>query len=208
MNNIKNIIFDLGGVVVDLEIKAALKEFGALMIKPVTSEEAAIQYLRPLMHAMDRGEMDGQTFTGIIKQQCRDGVTDQEIIDAFNRIIRLPKHRLEWLRQLRKKYRVFLLSNIGDIHWEETQRQATACGIDFMDCFDEVFLSYQLRMAKPEPGIYEHLIRETGIEPQETLYIDDLPDNIAIGQRFGLQTFQLPCNKLDEEISKLFPEIL
>ena len=208
MRGIKNIIFDLGGVIMDLDIPTSLKAFSKIMVHPVGTLEEAIATLRPLMHAMDVGEMEADTFISIMKEQCHPGVTDEEIVDAFNQIIRLPRHRLEWILELRKHYRVFLLSNIGDLHWRETQRQSEALGIDFASCFDEMFLSYKMKLAKPDIRIYERLIAETGIQPSETLYIDDLPNNIEAGRTMGLISKIVPTNEMDEELKKLFPEIL
>ena len=208
MREIKNIVFDLGGVIVDLDIPTSLKAFAKIMVHPVETLEEAIATLRPLMHAMDVGEMEANTFISIMKEQCRPGVKDEDIVDAFNQIIRLPRHRLEWLLELRKHYRVFLLSNIGDLHWRETLRQSEALGIDFASCFDEMFLSYKMKLAKPDTRIYERLIAETGILPSETLYIDDLPNNIEAGRTMGLISKIVPTNEVDEELKKLFPEIL
>ncbi|MBP1530876.1 MAG: HAD family phosphatase [Bacteroidaceae bacterium] len=208
MKEIKNIIFDLGGVVVDLEIERGIRAFARILAHPITDSNEAMTKLRPLMHAMDMGEMSGKEFVALMKRECREGTTDQDIVDAFNQIIRLPRHRLEWLARLKQRYNVFLLSNIGDLHWIETLRQTRELGFDMGDCFHQLFLSYQLRMAKPDPAIYKLLIERTGICPQETLYIDDLPDNITSGRNAGLQAYLIAMNQLDGEITKLFPEIL
>ena len=208
MRDIRNIVFDLGGVIVDLDIQASIQAFSKIMVRPVSTMEEAINSLRPLMHAMDVGEMSAETFIGIMKSQCHPDVTDGEIVGAFNRILRLPYHRLQWLKELKKHYRVYLLSNIGDIHWTETLRKSQELGVDFPSCFDETFLSYKLRLAKPDLRIYEKLIESTGIRPDETLYIDDLPDNIEAGRKMGLISKQITTNTLDTELPKLFPKIL
>ena len=216
MKDIKNIVFDLGGVIVDLDIPSSIKAFAKLGIVPqgITLEKLSRGgipkdwEMREMMHAMDIGDMSASEFVGLMLKAAKPGTTEQDIVEAFNRIIRLPRHRLEWLKRLREHYRVFLLSNIGELHWAETSRVAHSLGIDIEECFDEVFLSYQLRMVKPDPRIFQHLIEATGIVPEETLYIDDLPDNIRAGQAVGLQAHKIDCNALDKEIGKLFPEIL
>lgn len=211
----KNIVFDLGGVIVDLDIPSSFAAFAQIGLVPqhVNLEEMTNNGIPPdwpmlqLMHAMDIGDMDGQQFTATLKPQCLPGTTDEQILQAFNRIIRMPRHRLEWLQRLRKNYRVYLLSNIGDVHWKETCRQASALGIPIEECFDEVFLSYRMRMAKPDAAIYQRLITETGINPRETLYIDDLPDNIEAGRKTGLQVLKTPTNRLDEILPSIFSDI-
>ena len=214
MKEIKNVVFDLGGVVVDLDIPSSIKAFAKLGIVPqgITLEELSRGgipkdwEMREMMHAMDIGDMSASEFVALMLKVAKPGTTEQNIVEAFNRIIRLPRHRLEWLKRLRKHYRVFLLSNIGELHWAETCRVAQSLGIDIEECFDEVFLSYRLRMVKPDPRIFQHLTEATGIVPEETPYIDDLPDNIRAGQAIGLQAYKIDCNTLDKEFPKLFPE--
>ena len=216
MNDIKNLVFDLGGVIVDLEVAPALKEFAGLGLLPegVSLEQISRQGfprewpLARLIHRMDCGEIDTPTFFAILRREHGIEASDERLAQAFNRVILLRKIRLEWLCALRKRYRVFLLSNLSDLHWQETRRQALALGIPIEECFDEVFLSYRLRMAKPDPRIFQHLIQTTGIVPGETLYIDDLPDNIEAGARAGLRAHKIESNTLEWALPKLFPELL
>ena len=216
MKEIKNIVFDLGGVIVDLDIRTCIMAFDQLGIKPkdITLEELSRTGIPKdwemvhLMHAMDVGEMDTREFIDIMLASTTPGTTEQQIADAFNSIIRLPRQRLEWLQELKQHYRLFLLSNLSPLHWEETQQQAARLGIPIESCFHQTFLSYQLRMVKPDPRIFQHLIATTGVVPEETLYIDDLPANIAAGKAAGLVAHKIDCNMLDAEMPKLFPEII
>ena len=208
MKDSKNIVFDLGGVVVDLAIESALREFAQLGLHPLPTPEKGWGDFGQVIHRMDCGEINTQEFLAILHQRCNPDATDDQLKQAFNSIIRLPRHRLEWLRELRRHYHVYLLSNLSELHWDETQRLAREHGIPVSECFDEVFLSYRLRMAKPDPRIYDRLVVDTGIRPEETLYIDDLPENIAAGKNIGLQTLHIATNTLDEELPKRFPEIL
>ncbi len=213
---IKNIVFDLGGVIVDLDIKSTLAAFARLGMMPqgVTPEmlmKGSIPdnwEINRIMHAMDMGEMDREKFLAVMRPGCRPGVTDSELLAAMNSILVFHRHRLEWLQQLRRRYRVFLLSNIGDVHWTETLQRTADMGIPIGECFDEVFLSYRLHMAKPDPRIFRHLIQETGIVPGETLYIDDLPANIEAGNEAGLLGRKIDSNRLDEVLPELFPELV
>ncbi len=205
------VVFDLGGVVVDLEVKPAIMEFAKLGL---IADGVSLEHLSnnglpkdwplaQLMHAMDRGEIDGDTFVEQLRSKCKPGTTDEEVLQAFNLIIGLRPQRLQWLSSLRRHYRVFLLSNIGDIHWQETRRKALETGIAMEDCFDGFFLSYKMRLAKPDARIYDQLIEQTGIDPSTTLYVDDLPDNIEAGKRAGLQAYKIPCNGLDEQMESI-----
>ena len=218
---IKNIVFDLGGVIVDLDIAPALKTFARTGLMPANASLEQISKqgfpkdwpLSGLIHRMDCGELDTPTFFSILRQQCGTQASDEQLSEAFNSIIKMRKNRLEWLVKLREHYRLFLLSNVSDLHWKETCRQAAEFGIPMEQCFDRMFLSYRLRMTKPDPRIYELMIRETGIDPAETLYIDDLPDNIEAGRKAGLQGHKITSNALEADFPqtlnpKLIPEIL
>ena len=214
--NIKNIVFDLGGVIVDLDIAPALKTFAQTGMMPADASLEQISKrgfpkdwpLSRLIHRMDSGELDTPTFFNILREQCGTQASDKQLSDAFNSIIKMRKNRLEWIVKLRKHYHLFLLSNVSDLHWTETCRQAAEFGIPMEQCFDRFFLSYRLHMTKPDLRIYEHMIRETGIDPAETLYIDDLPDNIEAGRKAGLQGHKITSNALEADLPQLFPDIL
>lgn len=208
MKHIKNIVFDLGGVLVDLAIEPALKAFAQLGLNPLPSPEAGWGDFGQVIHRMDCGDISTQEFLILLRQRCRPGVSDEDLTKAFNRVIVLPRQRMELLLQLRKQYHLYLLSNLSQLHWEETCRQAEALGIPFAACFDGLYLSYQLRMAKPDTHIYQHLIQDTGIIPEETLYLDDLPENIEAGLRARLQSVKIAPNHLEDSLPTLFSAIL
>jgi len=211
MTPIKNIIFDLGGVIVDLDLPTALKAFARLGVMPegISLEEMSKNGIPRnwsmirLMHAMDIGDMGPSEFVATLKTQCLPGTRDEDIVKAFNTIIRTERKRLLWVKALKQHHKVFLLSNIGQLHWDETLRQTEALGCPIGSCFDRMFLSYQLRMVKPDERIFRHLISETGIDPAETLYIDDLPDNIEAGRHVGLVAHKIDCNGLDQAMSDI-----
>lgn len=192
MKDIKNIIFDLGGVIVDLDIERITKSFARLGMTPDKLNVHA------LMHQMDLGKMNEQGFIDTLLPQCLPGTTPQQLVDAYNNILRLPPHRLELVSQLRKSYNTILLSNLGDIHWREIQRLSLAHEIRFEDCFNHLFLSFQLHMTKPDPRIFQYVIKQTGIIPSETLYIDDLEANIDTGTAAGLVACKVEMNRLED----------
>ena len=201
MKKIKNIIFDLGGIIVDLDIMKCTESFARLGISPDKID------VKELMHMMDIGDMDEQGFIDALLPQCIPGTKGQDLVDAYNNILHLPRHRLERIAKLHGKYHTFLLSNLGDIHWREMKRLSTDFGMQFESLFDQLFLSFQLRMTKPDERIFQHLIQQTGIAPSETLYIDDLEDNITAGKKAGLVTCQVPMNGLDEVLDDIIREI-
>ncbi|WP_196801592.1 HAD-IA family hydrolase [Segatella baroniae] len=110
----------------------------------------------------------------------------------------LPKERLLKIRKLRKKYKVFVLSNINETLWRTCVRQIEELGMHVEDCFDDVFLSYAMHVAKPDADIYRQMILSTGIQPEETLYLDDRVENVEAGKKMGLIAELVVSNQLEQ----------
>ena len=197
MKDFKNIFFDLGGVLFNLNTRAAFRAFKALGMgipdeiiadnQPLNGMPEGQEIVR-LIHSME-----------IVKRECRPGTTEAEILHAYNGMIEVPVTRLELLKRLRSKYKVYLLSNIGDLHWEAARNMAAAVGYPMEECFDHCFCSFEMGVAKPD-------IAESGVVPEETLYIDDFDANIEAGRRAGLLAYKIVGNTLEQHVPILFPE--
>ena len=199
----KNIIFDLGGVIADLDIRGMVERFMALGWKPqagianfpregeetrVIRNLADLGPIAELIGRMDRGDIAGLDFARLILKDCAPDTTLSQVVEAYNSLIVIPRERIEWIASLRQRYRILLLSNIGDLHWTYFQQECARQGVPVSAMFDDIYVSYQLHTAKPEPAIFEHLIEDSGIVPADTLYIDDSPANIQMGASYGLRT--------------------
>ena len=210
---IKTIIFDLGGVIADLKTKEAFRAFAELGVpiprelydttSPLNGIPSDVPML-DMVHRMDTGEISGRDFLIEMQRQCQPGTSYDHLLHLYNDLIMVPRHRLEMLRSLRQQgYNVFLLSNIGDLHWQKFCDCCTEAGIPITECFDRTYLSYKLRMAKPDPRIFQHVITDSGINPHEALYIDDFIDNIKAGKAAGLNTFHIAGNTLDDRLPEI-----
>lgn len=200
---IKNIIFDLAGVLLNLDLEQdtaaliglGLPDFDECLRRPEISKPT-LAYLNGLMSAED--------FCPALRPYCRKDVTDREILDGMDAVLGdLPLSRIELLKELRKRYKVYLLSNLNDSAWAHTQKQFQTHGIKPDECFDQIFLSYRTGLAKPDPKCYLSLIEQTGILPQETLYFDDTRENIEAGNALGLQSYLVPMNQIEELLKTL-----
>lgn len=211
---IKNIIFDLGGVIADFDFKSMTQGMVALGLplpstltqskEPMTSL-AQLGPIADMINKMDRGDLSGMEFIQYMLQGCRPGTQIEEVVSVYNHLLIIPRERIEWIRSLRSKYRILLLSNIGDLHWQYFQHECARQGVPVEEMFDDIYVSYQLHTAKPEPAIFEHLISDSGIEPAATLYIDDNAANIEMGAHYGLQARLIASNSLtSDSIAKLF----
>lgn len=215
MKTFRNIFFDLGGVLFNIDLKAALTALAALGMKVPLSEkqEGPLRGLPvgdhpmfQLIHEVDLGHVRKEQFLQIMHTQCRPDVTDQQIIDAYCTMIHVPTSRLALLKRLREKYKVYLLSNIGDVHWEYAQRVAREAGYPMEDCFDHCYCSFELGVSKPDPAIFQRVIEHSGVRAEESLYIDDFDDNIAAGLAAGLLAYKIDGNTLEQHVPTLFPE--
>ena len=191
MTPIKNIIFDFGGVLSDLDFQGCLEGLVGL---GYPREKLTKEFVMTgVFQKMDLGTISTEEFWEELRRTShRPDVGDEEWRAVWNSILLgIPKQRYEALRELRKGYRLFLLSNISDPHWEYTvQNLAQYGGECFLDWFERVFLSFQMHLEKPDTAIFKKVLEETGISAAETLFVDDRGDNIQGARRTGLVGLQ------------------
>ncbi|WP_420593273.1 HAD family hydrolase [Robiginitalea biformata] len=191
---IKNLIFDFGDVIIDLDkegVPRALAGYGLSGADPELVSWAN-QY--------EAGQMTSTEFLDRLGNRL--GEPDREVlVRHWNTTIRhLPEGRLEFLENLRDSggFRMFLLSNTNELHMacvaqqlgEETFSRLKAC-------FEGFYLSYQIGMRKPEPGIFRHVLEENRLAPGETLFIDDTLEHILGARSLGIATWHLQVGQED-----------
>ncbi len=104
----------------------------------------------------------------------------------------IPERKLKALKSLRKRAKVYLLSNTNDLHWDLCLEKWFDAGENrCTDFFDKVFLSQNLKLEKPDPEIFKTVIQELGINPSETLFLDDRKENVEAAARCGLRTYHV-----------------
>ena len=196
---VRNIIFDFGGVLVDLDKQRTLEAMRALGFE--ADEYVGTYGQKGPFAGLEIGETSPDDFYREVARlvvASKDGgpvggLTPERIREAWNlMLVRIPPRRLQALLRLRGRYRLFLLSNTNVIHWEHT-----LTGPDFFgwqghradDFFERIFLSYEMHLAKPGEEIFRRAMAEAGLLPAETLFIDDSAANCATAGRLGLNTF-------------------
>lgn len=194
---IKNIIFDLAGVLLNLNVERDTLALQAVGLPDWMGCMAKPDLMRPLNLYLNG--LIGQTeFLPMIRPFCRPDATDAEILYSMDAVLDdIPASRLQRLVELRKRYRVFLLSNLYDTAWEYTCREFARQGFTFEQCFDQTFFSQQMHLAKPDPKIYQAVFDATGILPEETIYFDDSRENIEGGKKVGLHAVLVPMNQIE-----------
>lgn len=195
---IKNIIFDLAGVVMNLNLQRDTEALIGVGLPDFEGCLAREEIFRPILDYVN-GLISADEFLGKIRSQCSADATDQQILYAMDAVLDdIPKQRLERIIAMRKHYRVFLLSNIYDVAWRHAVGEIEKAGYSVVDCFERVFLSYEMSLAKPDPRIFQAVIDATGIVPEETLYYDDSRSNIEAGNKMGFHSVLVPMNQLDD----------
>lgn len=198
---IKNIILDLAGVVLNLNLERDTKALNDVGL-PVFSECVKRPEIARPMLAYLNGLMEENDFVMEITPVCSEGVTREAILYAMDAVLDdIPHDRLQMIAQLRKQYRIILLSNIYETAWQHAVKEMQKSGYEPNDCFDDVFLSYEMQLAKPDPRIFLKVIETTGIVPEETLYFDDSRENIESGNALGLHSVLVPMNELENVIT-------
>lgn len=200
---IRNIIFDLAGVVLNLNLERdteALKSIGLPDFDECLRRE---EIVRPLMAYLN-GLTAEEVFLRDIRSVCSIDATDQQILAAMDAVLDdIPQERLAKIKELRKHYRVFLLSNIYEKAWLYAVGEIERGGSRVEECFEETFLSYEMMLAKPDPRIFKAVTDATGILPEETLYLDDTKSNVEAGRELGFVSHLVPMNNLEQTLAEL-----
>ena len=188
----KNIIFDLGNVLVKLNPEGCIGAFKAIGMGELVDTNPQSEGMK-LMSKLGVGMITTEEFCEAARKLTGTDVTNEDIIDAANKmLVEIPDEKKERLLQLKKAgYRLFLLSNTIDIHWDycvELLFPYQNHGVE--DFFEHCFLSQRMHLAKPDARIYEEVIRQANINPNETLFIDDLKENCEAAEKLGIHTFQ------------------
>ncbi len=190
LQRVKTVIFDFGGVIIDLHREksvAKLEEFG---VKDADSLLSRTHHDGIFME-LERGKVSVFDFRNSIRARYNAELSDEKIDEAWISFLgTVAENKLEFIKSLRRKYRVLMLSNTNVIHFDWCRKNIFGkFGYGLDDLFDELYLSYEMKMAKPDKEIYQELLRRENIEASECLFIDDSKDNILAAQELGIQTY-------------------
>lgn len=203
---IRNIIFDFGGVLVELDKTRCIADFVRLGFHQAASWIDAYSQ-QGIFKELELGLIEPEDFCKEVRSLTGLNVPDTEIWAVWNQLITgIPAIRLEALIELRKHYRVFLLSNTNKVHWKYAcQHYFPHAGYKVEDYFEQIFLSYELHQVKPGRDIFLCVLNQTEIKAEETLFIDDSAQNCETAHGLGLHTYQ---PKKGEDWRKIFADIL
>jgi glucose-1-phosphatase len=204
-SSIRHIIFDLGGVLFDIDYQRPVTAFARLGyggFEQLYSQAGA----HPLFEQLETGHVSPAGFVEQMIALATKSVTGADILSAWNSILlQFRQASMQYLRQLQPHYQLYLLSNTNAIHLVQIQslcRQQTG-QMSLNDFFTKAWYSHEVGMRKPNADIYQFVLQDGGLPPQETLFIDDSVQNIEAAQRLGIQTHWLQPGQQIERLGLL-----
>ena len=170
-SKIKNVVFDLGGVLINLDFDNCLNVFRKAGFQDI--EKQVCQFKgKGFFSLFELGEISPEEFRSAIRKEASESLTDRKIDDMWNlMLLDIPREKLDLLLKLREHYMVYLLSNTNRIHWDYACEQMFCYrGFRVNDFFEDIFLSFEMHKAKPEKDIYEHDERSKHLARRNVFY--------------------------------------
>jgi putative hydrolase of the HAD superfamily len=187
---IKNIVFDLGGVLFEVDYHRCITAFENLRMKNFDSVYSQAQQAH-IFDELEKGKLPVATFRNFIRENVGNQLPDEQIDSAWcAMLIGMPAYKFETLKKLQPHFRLFLLSNTNAIHLPEVHRMiATQTpGKSLAQSFEKCYYSNEVSMRKPDAEIFEMVLAAKKLIASETLFIDDSPQHIAGADKCGIQT--------------------
>ncbi len=183
----KVIVFDMGGVLLPLKVQRCMDSFRRILgprfdrLGLGSDGEG-----ESVMAEYERGWIDTDEFVGRILSWCLPGTTEEDVRRAWTDMLTyVPAERIEFIKKLRADgYRIFLLSNTSELHWEYVIHTTP----ELEDCFEHVFLSYLENLSKPDPEFFRRVTEYIGVRPSDIIFVDDLPANRDAAEKYGWST--------------------
>jgi len=201
MKNCKAIIFDLGGVILNIDYHLTIAAFKQLGVK-----NADIFYSKktqiPIFDLIEVGKISADYFLGQLQKHC-EKASKKGVKNAWNAmLLDLPQRRLDCIKKLKNNYKIFLLSNTNEIHINAFRKKIgkNKWG-EFSSLFDKIYLSHEIGFRKPDKDAFQIILEENKLKPNEVFFIDDSPQHIEAAKSLGIN-----CHYLLEEkgITTLF----
>jgi putative hydrolase of the HAD superfamily len=206
VKHIQNIIFDLGGVIINLDIEKTIREFNRISSIPFESIYTQAQQSE-IFDLLDRGKIQPQDFFNRLRKEINFKGHEDDLIFAWNAmLLDVPEHRLDTLVSAKQNYNTFLLSNTNEPHicvFEKNLKQQHGVK-NFEDYFDKVYYSCRINMRKPDKEIFEFVLQENNLDPAETVFIDDSIQHVQGAGACGINSYLLPKNM---EVGQLLKEL-
>ena len=184
----KSIIFDLGNVVVDIDLNITFQRFKELGF--YIDEDFLKKYHQtPIFKDFEEGRVTPNEFTAELLQKMKQGVTTEEVIAAWNSLLGdYKEERISTILELRKTHQVYLLSNTNSLHIDSCSNRVPIVG-SLDKLFDKIYYSHEMGMSKPNDIIFETVLKDAVLKAEETLYLDDSLANVEAARNLGIESW-------------------
>lgn len=211
MASIQNIIFDLGGVLLNLDWEASATAFKRLGLQ--IGDRSYIDFLHnPVLLKFETGEIKPLTFYNEMRKILNNpAATDEQICNAWCAMLcEIPQYKIEILDRLRRRFRLFLFSNTNELHIDYFKNEFwNQYGFDFEALFEKVFYSHRIRDRKPLITSFEKVISHAKIDKGTTLFIDDSKENVEAAIKTGIRSLlYTPGNDLEMQINDFITGVM
>lgn len=194
---IKTLLFDFGDVFINLDKSATAKKLADFGLEDFNAE------MNLHNKSYEVGDISSSSFISYYENKIQNA-SAEAITQAWNDILLdFPKYRLSFLKELKKKgeFQLILLSNTNDLHISWVKEHVEFYE-EFKSCFDAFYLSHEIQLRKPNSEIYEFVLREHHLKPEEVLFIDDTKENTDAAKTLGIKVWNI--NPAIEDITTLF----
>ncbi|MFO8001857.1 MAG: HAD family phosphatase [Marinilabilia sp.] len=190
LSGIKNIIFDLGNVLIPLQMKRAGEAFQELMDNGMTTD-AFIEHTREAFRAYETGKISTSDFLNVVREYLIPETRDEQIVEAWNMVLGdFPPAHAGMLKKLKPHFRLFVLSNTNELHTHKFEK-AVPGAAHLEEFFEKLYYSHIEGLRKPQPELYQRVIEQNQLLPSETLFADDLEENLEPARRLGIKTLHV-----------------
>lgn len=191
LKGIKNIVFDLGGVLITLDRSEAVNRFNEAGLKNA-DELLSAYHQKGIFLELEEGKLSKEEFYEAVRKEAGKFISNETIDYGWMGFLKeLPEYKLTMLEELKRKgYRLYLLSNTNPVIMSWAHSPAfSPQGKSIGEYFDKLYLSYQIGYTKPHPEIYRYMFKDSGMIPSESLFIDDGIANIEMGKQLEMKTY-------------------
>jgi HAD superfamily hydrolase (TIGR01509 family) len=190
---IKTIIFDLGNVLIDIDLSRTIEGFKKLGVERFENLYTFKKQTRTFSD-YETGKISTAEFRNLLRPFLKINVSDNEIDNAWMAMLTyLPKERVHLLEKLKPRYKLYLLSNTNEMHVAHFEKEADKVfGKNiFARLFEKTYYSNEVHLRKPDVEIFQYVIKDAHLNPSETLFIDDSEKNIEGARKAGLYGYCL-----------------
>lgn len=191
-NHIANIIFDLGDVLMHVDVDRTVEALKKLGIGIPENDGERDDFFN-LLKRLETGKITPSAFRDELRKHTSQNPSDGDLDAAWmDMLLDYEADTIHYLQELSNDYNLYLLSNTNAIHVPyfnvQLKTQLGVSGLEYL--FNEVYYSHEIMLRKPDPGIYRHVMKESALNPHESLFIDDREENIAAARTLDINAYQ------------------